>query len=129
VPYWLRHRVTESYTHGRTTFLGDAAHVMGPFLGQGVCHALRDASNVVWKLSLVLHGKAPLALMATVHPEMVPIAERLVKATAMVMDACHTRNPTFAAFRDAVIKMVPHHELGDRTPEEPSPDRSQLHCC
>lgn len=49
VPYWLRHRVTEEYVKGRVVFVGDAAHVMGPFLGQGVCHGLRDVANAVWK--------------------------------------------------------------------------------
>ena len=33
----------EQYTRGRVTMLGDAAHPMTPFLGQGACIAIEDA--------------------------------------------------------------------------------------
>ena len=36
-------RVAEQYTKGRVTTLGDAAHPMTPFLGQGACVAIEDA--------------------------------------------------------------------------------------
>ena len=33
----------QHYTKGRVTMLGDAAHPMTPFLGQGACVAIEDA--------------------------------------------------------------------------------------
>ena len=42
--------VVERWREGRVFLLGDAAHQMPPFLGQGLCAAVRDVYNLAWKL-------------------------------------------------------------------------------
>lgn len=47
--------VVEQWRQGRVLLMGDAAHQMPPFMGQGLCAAIRDAVNLAWKLEGVEH--------------------------------------------------------------------------
>ena len=45
--------VVDDWRFGRVFLLGDSAHQMPPFLGQGLCAAVRDAANLAWKIDAV----------------------------------------------------------------------------
>jgi 3-(3-hydroxy-phenyl)propionate hydroxylase len=61
--------VVEQWRHGRVFLIGDAAHQMPPFLGQGLCAGVRDAFNLAWKLDAVMGAWATPRLLDTYTDE------------------------------------------------------------
>ena len=57
--------VVEQWRQGRVFLMGDAAHQMPPFLGQGLCAGVRDAYNLAWKLDTVIRAQANDSLLDT----------------------------------------------------------------
>ena len=67
--YTFQARWAEQWRQRRVLVAGDAAHLMPPFAGQGMCSGMRDAANLSWKLDLVLRDLAPDALLDTYTTE------------------------------------------------------------
>jgi 2-polyprenyl-6-methoxyphenol hydroxylase-like FAD-dependent oxidoreductase len=79
--YRVHHRVTDQFRKGRAFVLGDAAHVHSPAGGQGMNTGIQDAINLAWKLTAVLKGQAPDALLDSYGSERHAFARKLVETT------------------------------------------------
>lgn len=77
-PFWAQSRLIDQMRQGRVFFIGDAAHTHSPAGGQGLNAGIQDAANLAFKLGLVMHGNADIALLDTYHLERHPVISRTV---------------------------------------------------
>jgi 3-(3-hydroxy-phenyl)propionate hydroxylase len=78
--YTFHGLIAEGWRAGKVMIAGDAAHQMPPFLGQGMCSGLRDATNLAWKLAAVIHNRAPESILDTYESERSPHVRRIIEA-------------------------------------------------
>ena len=98
--YTFRARVADAWRRGRVLLAGDAAHLMPPFAGQGMCSGLRDAANLAWKLDLALAGFAEDALLESYGGERAPHVQQLIELSVGLGRVICVADPTEAAARD-----------------------------
>ncbi|MEU5902998.1 bifunctional 3-(3-hydroxy-phenyl)propionate/3-hydroxycinnamic acid hydroxylase [Micromonospora sp. NPDC047467] len=106
VVYSFHHLIAERWREGRVFLLGDAAHQMPPFLGQGLCSGLRDAANLSWKLALVLSRAADAAVLDTYETERRPHTLEMARTSVRLGRVFLARNRSAAWVRDTVLRAV-----------------------
>jgi 2-polyprenyl-6-methoxyphenol hydroxylase-like FAD-dependent oxidoreductase len=98
--YNFRSLLADRWRRGRLLIAGDAAHVMPPFMGQGMCSGMRDAWNLAWKIGLVLDGKASHELLDTYQQERMPHVSQLIDLSIYLGKIICIPDPLAAAERD-----------------------------
>ncbi len=98
--YTFHGLVAHDWRLRRALIAGDAAHQMPPFLGQGMCSGLRDASNLAWKLELVLRHGAREELLDTYESERSAHVREIVEAAIAYGEVICTVDELKAAERD-----------------------------
>jgi 2-polyprenyl-6-methoxyphenol hydroxylase-like FAD-dependent oxidoreductase len=101
VTYKFTSQIAPRWRVGRALLAGDAAHLMPPFLAQGMCSGFRDAHNLAWKLDAVLNGRAPSALLDSYEAERAPNARATIVESAKVGQNVIERDAEKAKERDA----------------------------
>ena len=98
--YTFHSIVNDGWRRGRLLIAGDAAHQTPPFLGQGMCAALRDVHNLSWKLIMVLQGRANGALLNTYESERAPHVRAFIELAVRLGDVIQATDPQLARQRD-----------------------------
>ncbi len=104
--YTFRAVLAQKFMQGRIFLLGDAAHLMPPFGGQGMNSGLRDAHNLCWKLQLVLQGRATPRLLETYSSERYPHVKEMILFSSLLGDVVMTTTRTGAWFRDRFFALI-----------------------
>jgi 3-(3-hydroxy-phenyl)propionate hydroxylase/flavoprotein hydroxylase len=99
--YQFRSRIASQWNHGRVMLAGDAAHVMPPFMGQGMCSGIRDAWNLSWRLDLLLRDLANQPLLDSYTLERKPQIRAVIEASMAMGKVVCVSDPVKAAERDA----------------------------
>jgi 2-polyprenyl-6-methoxyphenol hydroxylase-like FAD-dependent oxidoreductase len=101
--YTFRSIVADTFRDGPLLLAGDSAHVMPPFLGQGMSSGIRDAATLDWILDLVLTGASDEKLLdlytATRRPNVLSYIKESVAIGAVI---CETDPVRAAGRRDAM---------------------------
>jgi 2-polyprenyl-6-methoxyphenol hydroxylase-like FAD-dependent oxidoreductase len=113
--YNFRSLMASKWRDGRLLLAGDAAHVMPPFMGQGMCSGMRDAWNLAWKLGLILDGKADDRILDSYQAERMPHVSQLIDLSIYLGKIICIPDPIEAARRDRAF------QNGEAAPPPPFP--------
>lgn len=104
--YRFHARCCASFGKGRIALVGDAAHITPPFVGQGLVAGLRDASNLAWKLSSILQGRAHPDLLSTYDTERRPHARAMIGLAKLMGGMVMPRNAVRAMIVHGAMRLA-----------------------
>lgn len=91
--YTFRAVVARGWRKDCLMIAGDAAHLTPPFMGQGMCAGIRDASNLAWKLTAVIRGEASEELLNTYESEREPHARKFISTAVRLGQIIQNTTP------------------------------------
>lgn len=112
--YQFQARFAENWISGRCMIAGDAAHLMPPFAGEGMCAGLRDAVGLGWRLPAILDGTLTIDALESYETERKPHAEHYIEFSQDLGKIICIADPAEAAKRDA--KMIADLEARNYEP-------------
>jgi 2-polyprenyl-6-methoxyphenol hydroxylase-like FAD-dependent oxidoreductase len=99
------------FARGHVALLGDAAHAMLPYLGQGACQALEDAAV----LRECVEAEPDLAVAFRAYERRrIQRAHSIQRASLAQARLAHLKSPLLRAGRDALLRRLPQRLLAKR---------------
>ncbi|WP_448044095.1 bifunctional 3-(3-hydroxy-phenyl)propionate/3-hydroxycinnamic acid hydroxylase MhpA [Bradyrhizobium liaoningense] len=89
--YTFHSVIAQQWRNGRLLLAGDSAHQTPPFLGQGMCAGIRDATNLAWKLDAVIRGAAGCGVLDTYQSERLPHVREFIELAIRLGGVINTK--------------------------------------
>lgn len=99
-------RQAERFVNGRVALVGDAAHLMPPWAGQGLNSGIRDATNLAWKLALLVREQAGPHVLDTYHAERAGHVRQVIDLSRRFGKVFIPRQTGKVVARDVVMRAV-----------------------
>ncbi len=104
--YTFTCRRMEKFRHGRVIYTGDAAHQVSPFGARGANSGIQDTDNLIWKLKLIMDGKAPETLLDSYSQEREFAADENIMNSTRATDFITPKTEVSKVFRNAVLELA-----------------------
>ena len=104
--YRFRESMTQEWRRERIFLIGDAAHTLWPFAGEGMCNGLRDAASITWRMDLVLRGLASEQIFDTYQEDRQPNMQGWTDYSREIGLPCIVMDQDAAAGRDQFLFAV-----------------------
>jgi 3-(3-hydroxy-phenyl)propionate hydroxylase len=112
--YTFQCRRMKDFRAGRALFVGDAAHQVSPFGARGANSGFQDTDELIWKLQLVMDGKAPDALLDTYSADRTFAADENLMNSTRSTDFITPKSRVSKVFRNAVLDLAQDHAFARR---------------
>lgn len=119
--YTFRGQWAHSWKQGRVLLAGDAAHLMPPFAGQGMCSGMRDSMALAWRLDAVLSGRLDAQVLESYGPERSAHVQQMIGFSIELGKVICITDPEIAAHRDR--DMLAAQQQPDYAPPPPPQPR------
>lgn len=118
--YTFRGAWADEWKRGRVMLAGDAAHLMPPFLGQGLCSGMRDGMALSWRLAAILKDGASDELLNSYGPERSGHVQEIITQAVEIGRLICMLDPAEVAERDTAMKAaMKDPALALKPPPEP----------
>jgi 3-(3-hydroxy-phenyl)propionate hydroxylase len=106
--YRFRALIAQRWRINNVFLVGDAAHQTPPFYGQGMCHGIRDAAQLIWKLDFALREVSTMTLLDSYQVEREPHVREIVAASVTAGAQVCILDPAAAVARDEEFRRIEH---------------------
>jgi 3-(3-hydroxy-phenyl)propionate hydroxylase len=101
--YTFHGLVADTFKSNNCFLVGDSAHQMPPFLGQGLCQGVKDVYNLHWKLDGVIKGEYADKVLDTYSSERISIVKHVTETAIKHGGVIGTQNKYIALIRDTLL--------------------------